>query len=64
MKWACLFGGHADPLGSVFMLDQCRWLLMENTTLTIQQGLLFASVMVLSGSVFTMWKPKNGHQSV
>ena len=23
---ACLFGGHADPLGSVFMLDQCRWL--------------------------------------
>lgn len=39
--------------------------LMENTTLTIQQGiLLFASVMVFSGSVFTMWKPKNGHQSV
>lgn len=39
--------------------------LMENTTLTIQQGiLLFASVMVLSGSVFTMWKPENGHQSV
>lgn len=32
--------------------------LMESTTLTIQQGmLLFASVLVLSGLVFSVWKP-------
>ena len=32
--------------------------LMESTSLTIQQGmLLFASVLVLSGVVFSVWKP-------
>ena len=35
------------------------WYLMENTNLGIQNGIMvFASVMVLSGLVFSMWKPE------
>jgi len=34
--------------------------LMEQTSLTIQQGiLLFSSVMVLSGIVFSLWKAES-----
>ena len=34
--------------------------LMENTNLGIQNGIMvFASVMVLSGLIFSMWKPES-----